>query len=741
MKKLDLRLSLRSFFSVPLLYGLFITFFVFSLYFYYSFYCKKQESSCQNHFLFSSLQSLEEKIFDLKLSFFRSKKISNKIVLLTVDEKSLKKIGRWPWRRDRVSKIIEKIFSYQPSLLTLDMVFSEPSSLKNKTLNFLQKEKSLPPSFMKSLQKSIQKKDPDFLLSQSFSKHKEKIVFGSFYNYVLSREEKRSESQRKKNRHSKPKNSSFLTQQKDAFSFFSVFDRETTKPLLSPLTEVEDWVENTPLLSPKDSYQGFFNADLSQDGSIRKSCLVVKFKDSYSLSLAFQAFLMSQNYRAEMFLSQNETNPNWKKLTKIRILNENKDKLISILPLNSKACLLIHYIGKQKTFPYISVQDLMENNDRIEVESLTEDGKRILVQSLKKKDFLKDKVILFGVTAKGVFDMRVTPLDKNFPGLEIHANILNTLINKNFLHFPHEQKKKGIFFLFLFGLFLSFLFQKLNATYSLLTFLLISSLYLAIDSWLFAKNGVLLSSLFPLSLLFFEYSGITLIKYFLEEKEKRKMKKTFSQYVSPSIFREILSHSSDIQLEGKKENVTVSFLDIRNFTQISEKMDPLFLNHWLSEHFTSMTKTLLKHHGTLDKYIGDAILSFFGAPIKDEDHAHRACLCALEQVKKVEELKEEFIKKSWPIFQIGISLNTGECYVGDIGSENLRNYTVLGEVVNVASRLEGLNAKYGTRILIGEETYKKVKKDFLCRKIDEVYVKGKSSSLSVYELLGKKEMS
>lgn len=622
-------------------------------------------------------------------------------------------------------------------MFVLDIVFSEPSFRpKKEVLTSLRNKYNLSSSVFKEIKKHIQDRDPDLILSKTFLKHRDKIVLGSFYDRTLPREEFLLSSDLHSMDSKKWGGIKTLKRKDMNHPSLFILDKVEGHGFVSPFFLTTDWVKNTPLLS--GGYEGFFNAHLDPDGSIRKSCLIVETKDSYELSIAFQAFLLSQNYRAEILLDKNKKDSHETNLVNIRIVDNKDGSFLFNLPLDSNACLFIHYSGSQKTFPYLSASDLLTEDEEFEVERAV-DRNTVFVQTFKKKEFLKDKIVLFGATANAIFDMRVTPVDENFPGVEVHANILNTLMKKNFLSSSLEIKKGLLMALVVVGVTLSFLFYSLSALWGVLLFLCMVIFFLGLDIFLFSFKGILLSSSFPLILLFSEYGGMALLKYLSEEKEKRRIKKTFSKYVSPSVFQEILSSSSssDIFLKGRKEDVTVSFLDIRNFTHISEKMDPLFLNKWLSEYLTFMTDIILKHSGTLDKYLGDAILSFFGAPVRDVSHAHKACLCALEQMDRMKDLKEKFKRKSWPIFDVGISLNTGECYVGDLGSQKLSNYTVLGETVNIASRLESLNIKYKTHILIGENTYRAVKGDFLCRKLDEVHVKGKESALSVYELLGK----
>jgi adenylate cyclase len=229
--------------------------------------------------------------------------------------------------------------------------------------------------------------------------------------------------------------------------------------------------------------------------------------------------------------------------------------------------------------------------------------------------------------------------------------------------------------------------------------------------------------------------ALTFYKYFTEERSKKELRQTFSKYVSPQIVEEVLKDPKNLELGGRKEHVTVFFSDVRGFTTISEKLDPRALSDLLNSYLTPMTDLVFKNKGTLDKYMGDAIMAFFGAPISMKDHAKWAARCALQHLEKLEELRAEYRKQGLPDIDIGIGLNTGEASVGNMGSQTVRNYTVMGDTVNLASRLEGINKTYGTRIIVSEFTYAEIKDTFFCREVDWVRVKGKNQPVKIFELV------
>jgi adenylate cyclase len=231
---------------------------------------------------------------------------------------------------------------------------------------------------------------------------------------------------------------------------------------------------------------------------------------------------------------------------------------------------------------------------------------------------------------------------------------------------------------------------------------------------------------------------LTFYKYFTEERHKKAIKGTFEKYVSPAIVAEVLKDPSNLQLGGKKQRMTVLFSDVRGFTTISEKLDPQALSAMLNSYLTPMTELVFKNKGTLDKYMGDAIMAFFGAPIHYEDHAKMGVHCALDMMSLLPKLNEMLAQKGLPPIDVGIGLNTGDMSVGNMGSETVRSYTVMGDAVNLGSRLEGINKQYGTHIIISEFTYLEVKDEFVCREVDWVRVKGKLQPVKIFEVISRK---
>lgn len=503
-----------------------------------------------------------------------------------------------------------------------------------------------------------------------------------------------------------------------------------------------NWVMNTPLISQGAHNMGYFNADLDPDGTIRRKTMVARTGNYYMPSLALKTYLVAKNYHVDIQFFQNSKTGN-KAVQNFYITDNENGETVFELPTDDQGRLIINYAGPQKMFPYVSMADLLNDDETIRVEQrLFNQGRwNIKEYQVNKSDFFHDKILVVGATAMGIYDLRVTPFDENYPGAETHLNIIDNLLRQDFLKTSSQEEPYMLAGLLVLGLFLSLSLSYLGA---------ISGLVLAtasiisvglFDRFYLFNNGIIIAIILPLILTLSLYMSLTFYKYFTEERGKKELRNTFQKYVSPAIVDEVLKDPSNLELGGKKVRLTVFFSDVRGFTTISEKLDPRALTDLLNSYLTPMTDLVFQHRGTLDKYMGDAIMAFFGAPITYPDHAKWACRCALKHLEKLKELQEEYARMGLPQIDVGIGMNTGEVNVGNMGSETVRNYTVMGDAVNLASRLEGINKQYGTRIIISEFTYEDIKDSFVCREIDLVRVKGKAQPVRIYELIAEQQAS
>jgi len=495
------------------------------------------------------------------------------------------------------------------------------------------------------------------------------------------------------------------------------------------------WWMNLPIINEGSKHNAYFNAFLDSDGTVRKSSLIVRYGNVYASSLALKSVLVANDWNAVINLDRDPTDPTSKLISKLSLIDSEGNE-VQTLPVDGQGRLLINYAGPDRSFPHLSVAELFNKRNDATISIRKKEG--VVKETVNKPEFLKNKILVFGATSTGTYDLRVTPFSENYPGVETHANLIDNILQQSYLVNHHDEGPKMVLTLFTLGLFLSLLLAQMGAVYGLgVTLSILGAIY-AIDRFYFFKSGIIVTIILPILLVLSIYVCLTFYKYMTEERKKKAIRGTFEKYVSPAIVNEVLKNPENVLLGGRKEKMTVIFSDVRGFTTISEKLDPQVLSSVLNRYLTPMTALVFKNKGTLDKYMGDAIMAFFGAPIHYPDHAKMACLCALDMINLLPKINEEFKKQGLPTIEIGIGINTGEMSVGNMGSETVRSYTVMGDAVNLGSRLEGINKTYGTRIIISEFTYLEVKDDFVAREVDWVRVKGKMQPVRIFELMALK---
>ncbi len=500
------------------------------------------------------------------------------------------------------------------------------------------------------------------------------------------------------------------------------------------LPKIDSLVMNIPEFTGVSKNFGYFNAFQDTDGTIRRTTLLALYNDIFVPSLGLKAIMTAQNQNVVVNFIKHPKRKGFKKISEISLFDPKTNEISVDYKVQSDSSIYINYAGPKYSYPHLSVAQLLSPGDDIEITQIVNKTPKHF--KVKKSEWIKDKIFFFGATAIGIFDLRVTPFEENFPGLETHANVADNLLNNNFLRIDEREEYWMMAAIFTIGVVLSLLISKLGAVSGLITILATLSILYYGDKFFFFNNNILIRIMFPILFVTSTYVILTFYKYLTEERKKKELKGTFEKYVSPAIVNEILAHPENIQLGGRKEKISVMFSDVRGFTTISEKLDPRILSNVLSEYLTPMTRLVFENKGTLDKYMGDAIMAFFGAPITYADHAKYACNCALQMIEKLAVIQQEFEKKQYPKIDIGIGINTGDMSVGNMGSDIVRSYTVMGDAVNLGSRLEGITKQYGTRIIISEFTQSEIKNDgFVTREVDWVRVKGKLLPVKIFELI------
>lgn len=389
------------------------------------------------------------------------------------------------------------------------------------------------------------------------------------------------------------------------------------------------------------------------------------------------------------------------------------------VPIEKRNRFLVNYIGGPGTYPYYPFSDV--------------------IQGEYSREEFKDKIILVGATAPDLHDNYFVPTSrgKAMPGVEIHANLIQQLLTGRQLKTAPAWLTILTILAFAIGvaLMVRYLHLWISAVLSLAAIIAYTFLAIAIFN-----TGLILNIIYIPVTVAATYIA-TMSYFYLSEKEsKKKIRGAFEKYVSKDVIKHILEHPDRLKLGGEKRTITVFFSDIRGFTTISEKLNPEQLVHLLNEYLTEMTNIILDHNGVVDKYMGDAIMAFWNAPLNQPRHAEMACNATLRMEKRLKELQKKWKKDGVPHLEIGTGLNTGPAVVGNMGSYNRFDYTAMGDTVNLGSRLEGLNKPYGTRNIISETTREKIKnKPFLVRRLDKVRVKGKKEPITIYELVSRKQ--
>lgn len=364
-----------------------------------------------------------------------------------------------------------------------------------------------------------------------------------------------------------------------------------------------------------------------------------------------------------------------------------------------------------------------------------------ILQNKIPRQELENKIVLIGATAPDLHDEYIVPTSKgsHMSGAEIQANILQNLILDNWL--KEQSSSSLLLLLILSGLLLFYLFSKIKIRYSTPLLLGVIIIYVLCAIFIAQKYKIILNLIYPPLNFSCVYFGNIIYFYAHEKQNRKKILKAFRKYVSPEIVREIMKRPKKLKLGGEKRTITIMFSDIRNFTHLSEQLDPQEILSLLNKYFSEMTNIIIKRKGCIDKYIGDAIMAFWGAPVHHKNHAILACQTALKMKNHLNFVLNKLQLKGFPKFNIGIGLNTGSAVIGNLGGNKRFDYTAIGDCVNLASRIEGLTKEYGVKILISENTYKQINNHFMTRKVDLVAVKGKKKPIWVYELICRKNSS
>ncbi|EAT12756.1 adenylate/guanylate cyclase domain-containing protein [Bermanella marisrubri] len=625
------------------------------------------------------MQRIEYLLYDLRfntlLPFTQREASNTSIVIVDIDERSLIEQGRFPWSRHKVATLVDNLGEAGAIVIAFDVVFSEqqvnPVDEMSRVLAQNMRQE------MPSLDAIYEEVDADIALAESLKR----------YDTVLG----------------------FFFQDNEAYRNgllplpIHELDPEWKEKLV--VTQRPGYTANVDILQKAASGGGFVTMFPDFDGIVRRSPLVIRYRDHLYPSLALSA--------AMRYLFIEDIKPEVAELGDVLTMT-NLAVSEHPAPTDPRGFVTVPYQGRAFSYPYISATDVL--NGKLE------------------KGLLSDSIILVGTSAIGLADLRSTPMGPQYPGVEVHANILDALLNGGFPYKPDWSAGAVLFQLVVIAIFMIVVLPKLGAMSMLLS-------GIAIVSATFFFNGFVWIQGFDLPLAAALLLTVSLTALFIadgfirESVSKRVLKSMFDQYVPPAHIEKMLADPDAYSFAGEHKLMTVLFSDIRSFTSISEKLSARELKLLLNTYFTPITKEIFDHQGTIDKYVGDMVMAFWGAPLDDENHRENAIKAALRMQQVTEQLKPMFIAQGLPEVNIGIGINTGFMNVGDMGSSFRRAYTVLGDAVNLGSRLESITKFYGVKILVGEETHDAVD-GFVFRFVDRIVVKGKETAIRVYEPLG-----
>ena len=465
---------------------------------------------------------------------------------------------------------------------------------------------------------------------------------------------------------------------------------------------------NIEVLQQSAYSSGSFNTFPDKDGVVRYVPLLFSYEDSIYPSLSFEMIRVMLGEK------------------KVRIVyDENGVSSVKVgaldIPTDAEGRLFINYRGGAKKYRYVSALDIYHD-------------------SFNKEDF-EGAIVLVGTSAAGLLDLRSTPFDSTYPGVEVHANVIDNIINDDMLSAPSYARGVDIVAIFLsimiVSLILSFATPLISFGLVLGFLMLQTSVYYKM---LFEEH-LLLNFAYPLLSALLTVFALTFIKIYQENRQKEMISDKFSKKVSPQVAAKLLKNSKNV-FEATETEVSIFFSDIRNFTTISEGFEnPKALIEYLNTYMSPMSDIIIAHEGTIDKYIGDAIMAYWNAPLEVRNHADKAVCAAIKQIEALDGLNETLKEKSYPPIMIGIGIHTGKAIVGEMGSEGRSDYTVIGDSINLGSRIEGLCKPYGAKILISEATKAALVNPYKLRVIDRVQVKGKEEAVTIYAVFGEGEFT
>jgi len=682
-------------------------------------------------------KAIEQKSLDVRFQIRGKRNPGGEIVIVAIDENSIKKLGRYPWPRRYIAEFIDKITAAEARILALDVIYSESQNedilntldALTRTYNNSRLSKDLPvetekESILSNLQEERKRFDEDTRLKDAFRRavvdkgmdiisaiqfiypsQREATGFSGKDVSPLGRELLKESAYfpvlagtgtKAKERSSDGDKLTILTSENRKEIINTLLTRyrpKTAVGVINMIDSLAEWV----------TYQGFVDTNADYSGIVRSEYMAIQFGDEFYPPLSVQ---VARVYKG---LEYGE----------LKLLLT--DKLIfkeTEIPIDSWNRMIINYCGPESTFKYYSFCDVIEGKIPPEVFS--------------------GKIVFLGATAAGLGDFIATPFSSQTPGVEKHATVTENILHGKFVVRGQSEVFHDVMAILCISLAMGIFLPLLPSIWGGVASV---SLWFGYNYYVYAKfvsDGTWLNMAYPTITVIACFSAIITYRFMSEEKMRKGIRSAFENFMDPKVVHEILKEPGNIKLGGEEKEVTVYFSDIEKFSSISEKLQPAELIELLNEYLSEMTDIILDHGGFLDKYIGDAIVAAFGAPLAQPDHAVRACLATIDNQKRLRELNRKFKETGRLAINARIGLNSGRVLVGNVGSKNRLSYTVIGDEVNIGARLEAANKYYGTQTMISERTHELAKDHIEARELDMIRVVGKENPVKVFELIDRK---
>ena len=652
------------------------------------------------------IRSFELRLYDQLITYTASGKPDPRIVIVGIDQKSLDQLGRWPWPRDVIGRLVEKLGQFDVAVTALDVSFNSDADKGTAdvidTLGGRMKElgveKEYPALYGEYLdiRKNLSK---DESLATSIRKAGN-VVTAFWFGSETNAQEVPDELQLAKRERLAP----FILGEpvRDDLS-------KNTKNKF-PVGDVE---ANIAIIQSAGASAGFLNTHTDIDGTIRTHPVAIEKDGKVYASLPLAAATLYEAKNSEFVEGLSDLIPLYEEEA-----FQGVEMAEHFLQTDPYGRIMIRYHGKDGTFPIISAADVINAP----------------LDSATFRESLKGKIVFIGATAVGIYDLRVTPFGQ-MAGVEVQATTTaNALSNQTIQKLPLQQLF-DVVLPFAIGLLLFFILQRTSVAAGLVLTLALLVALGVFNFWMFAEKMIWLNSVLPAVMIIVGFTTVTVYEFIMEQRSKRFIKDAFGRYLSPKVISQIIDNPSQLKLGGERREMTAFFSDVAGFTSISEKMSPNQLVKLLNKYLSEMSYIIHETDGTVDKYEGDAIIAFWGAPLPEENHAVLCVTAAVRQQRKLSELREEWRRQGKDELMVRMGVNTGPMVVGNMGSRERMDYTMMGDSVNLAARLEGANKYYGSYILASEFTHDSIRNHFLCRKLDTVRVQGKKEPIRLYEVI------